>query len=109
MTVKITDLFAEFATKCPICLMGLPVLIDDTDNPNRALISLQPVAAYQCDTCGWTCAGYIKQDDWVKILDERWNMQSKTARASMRYNIGISIIENRLSAWEFYHERQMSA
>jgi hypothetical protein len=104
-----TDIFDEFSQKCPICLMGMPQLIDDTDNPDRCLIPLQPIAAYQCDTCGWKCAGHIKQGKWLNILDDRWRESSKTRIASIRYNLGVSIIANKLSAWEFYLEHQMVA
>jgi hypothetical protein len=103
------DLFDEFSTKCPICLMGMPQLIDDTDNPDRCYIPVQPIFVYQCDTCGWKCAGHIKQGEWMKILDDRWNEKSKTRIASIRHNLGVSIIANKLSAWEFYLEHQMVA
>jgi hypothetical protein len=103
------DLFDEFSQKCPICLMGMPILIDDTDNPDRVLIPMQPIFAYQCDTCGWKCAGHIKQGKWIDILDERWKETSKNYIASARYRLGISIIANRLSAYEFYFTHQMVA
>jgi len=103
------DIFDEFSPKCPVCLMGMPELIDDTDNPGRVLMASQPIAAYQCDTCGWRCAGHVKQGKWMEILDDRWREQSKTRIASLRYNIVVSIIANKLSAWEFYLEHQMVA
>lgn len=34
---KMLDIFDEFSTRCPICLMGNPVEIDDTDNPASSL------------------------------------------------------------------------
>lgn len=107
--IEVIDLFDEFSPKCPICLMGMPVLIDDTDNQDRVLIPMHPIFAYQCDTCGWKCAGHIRQGKWMEILDDRWNEKSKTRIASIRYNLGVSIIANKLSAWEFYLERQMVA
>jgi hypothetical protein len=107
--MKTTDVFDEFSQKCPICLMGMPDLIDDTDNPDRVMIPLHPILAYQCDTCGWKTAGHIRHGEWMKTLDDRWNEKSKCRIASIRHNLGVSIIANKLSAWEFYLEQQMVA
>lgn len=106
---KMLDIFDEFSNRCPICLMGNPVEIDDTDNPNRAMMPMQPVFAYQCDTCGWQTAAYIRVDGYEKILDDRWSNISKIMIASARYRLGISIIANKLSATEFYFTYQMIA
>ncbi|WKJ88793.1 hypothetical protein QZJ86_12245 [Methylomonas montana] len=102
-----TDLFEAFSNKCPICKMGYPELIDDTDNPNRALVSMEPIAAYQCDTCGWKTAGHVVRGDYIQTLEKRWSTVSKIQIASARYDLGISNIANRLSAWEFYFCYQM--
>lgn len=106
---KSLDLFDEFSNLCPICLIGNPVEIDDTDNPNRAMIPLQPLYAYQCDTCGWQTAAYIQVDGYQKILDDRWQNISKIMIASARYRLGISIIANKLSATGHYFTDQMVA
>ena len=103
------DLFDEFEQKCPICLMGKPILVDDTNNPNRAIMAFEPIFAYQCDTCDWKCSGHVKRGNWLEILDNRWNEQSKIFIASARYRLGISIIANKLSATEFYFTHQMVA
>jgi hypothetical protein len=92
---------------CPVCLMGRAVEIDDTHNPNRVIISSKPVFAYQCDTCGWETAGHVVDDDYKEILAERWNENSRTLIASARYRLGISMIENRFSAWGKYFAYQM--
>jgi hypothetical protein len=103
------DIFTEFEQKCPVCLMGQPDLVDDSDNPNRAIISTHQVFTYQCDKCGFRCPGHVKADNLTEILDSRWNEKSKILIASWRYNLGVSIIDNKLSAWAFYFTHQMVA
>ena len=102
-----TDLFEEFSNKCLICKTGYPELIDDTDNPNRVIISSEPIATYRCTTCNYIVAGYVKRDGYMKVLDDRWVNIPKDIIAWHRFRLGISNIANRLSADSFYFCHQM--
>ncbi|MCD2452479.1 hypothetical protein GO003_019015 [Methylicorpusculum oleiharenae] len=86
------DLFAdipEALEKCPVCLVGAGHLRDVSYSLDWP--PMFAVMSYVCDRCGWSCAGYVKKDNYLAILSRRWNNPNKYIIESVRLKLGISL------------------
>lgn len=90
------DLFDTFNNLCPICLTGSPIKVDVTDFRSFTNYSVYALA---CNTCNFVTPGHVNADGYEKILQFRWDDKNKILIDSKRYDLGISIIKDKISAY----------